>query len=187
VTDTDTGVPGGPATPGSTISDVAMLDANGEPVSQYAAMGGRPAVIVVYRGAWCPHCNLALKVYRGQLHPRLVEQGITLIAVSPQKPDGSLSMQEKHNLQFPVLSDPGNALASELGILVPPRIPEIRAAHEARGLHLEELNADGTERLPMPTVVVADAGHRIRWIDAHPDHTTRTDATDVLTAVDTWL
>jgi hypothetical protein len=37
------------------------------------------------------------------------------------------------------------------------------------------MNADGTVVLPMPTVVIADAGHVVRWIDVHPDYSTRTE------------
>jgi hypothetical protein len=47
---------------------------------------------------------------------------------------------------------------------------------------LEELNADGTEKLPMPAVVIVDAERRIRWIDVHPDFTTRIEVTEVLAA-----
>jgi hypothetical protein len=51
--------------------------------------------------------------------------------------------------------------STELGILARARAPEIRAKH---GLLLEELNADGTETLPMPTVI--DAEHQI--VNAYP-------------------
>jgi peroxiredoxin len=50
-------------------------------------------VIAFYRGVWCPYCNIALKTYQKQLLPKLTEQGVGLVAISPQKPDGSLSMQ----------------------------------------------------------------------------------------------
>ena len=46
--------------------------------------------------------------------PELDARGVALIAVSPQKPDGALSMQEKNELSFTVLSDPGNKVASIL-------------------------------------------------------------------------
>ena len=39
------------------------------------------------------------------------ERGVRLVAVSPQKPDGSLTIQQKHGLAFTVVSDPGNAIA----------------------------------------------------------------------------
>lgn len=45
------------------------------------------------------------------------------------------------------------------------------------------VNADGTTGLPMPTVVIADADGVIRWIDVHPDYTTRTEPGQVLQAV----
>ena len=181
---TAAGVPAGAARPRTTISDAAMLDAHGSPASLHAVTAGRPAVIVFYRGAWCPYCNLTLKTYREQLHPLLDERGVGLVAVSPQKPDGSLTMQEKHDLPFPVLSDPGNALAGELGILMPARSDDVRAAQEKLGLALEEVNADGTDTLPLPTVVLVGGENSIAWIDVHPDYTTRSEVSAILTAVD---
>jgi peroxiredoxin len=184
---TTVGVPARAAKPGTTVPDVPMLDVHGAPTSLRAATADRPAVIVFYRGAWCPYCNLALRAYRDQLYPALTERGIGLIAVSPQKPDGSLTAQQNNDLQFPVLSDVGNALASQLGILLPARTPQLRAAQEKLGTDLHAVNADGTENLPMPTVVLVDAQNKIRWIDIHPDYTTRTEVADILTAADSAL
>ena len=181
---TAAGVPAGAAKAGTKISDVPLLDAHGAPTSLYSETADRPAVLVFYRGAWCPYCNLALKTYAEQLHPALVDRGGVLLAVSPQKPDGSLTMQEKNDLPFPVLSDPGNALAGELGILMPARNDDVRAAQEKLGLQLEDVNADATETLPLPTVVLVDSEQRIAWIDVHPDYTTRSEVTDILAAVD---
>lgn len=184
---TAAGIPAGVARPGTVISEVPLLDAHGGPASLHAVVADRPAVLVFYRGAWCPYCNLALKTYREQLHPALVDRGVSLVAVSPQKPDGSLSAQEKNDLPFPVLSDPGNVLARQLGILMPARSDDVRIAQEKLGLQLEEVNADATETLPLPTVVVVDAENRIAWIDVHPDYTTRTEVADILAAVDSSL
>ena len=61
-----------------------------------AAAGDGMSVLVFYRGAWCPYCNIALSAYQEQLLPQLTERGIRLVAISPQKPDGSLTMQQKH-------------------------------------------------------------------------------------------
>jgi peroxiredoxin len=181
----DAGVPADVATPGTEVADVDLLDAHGEPTSLYEVTGGRPAVVVLYRGVWCPYCNLALKNYGEQLPGPLTERGVALIAVSPQKPDGSLSMQEKHDLQFPVMSDPGNALAAQLGVLMASAGEDVLSAQRQLGLDLTAVNADGTEGLPMPTVVVIDSEHRIGWIDVHPDYGTRTEVADILNAVDT--
>ena len=85
-----------------------------------AAAGDGTTVLVFYRGIWCPYCNVALSAYQQHLLPALTERGVRLAAVSPQAPDGSLSMQEKHHLGFAVLSDPGNRIARTLGILTQP-------------------------------------------------------------------
>jgi peroxiredoxin len=170
------------AEPGSRLPDGELLDVAGEPATLAETLGGKPAVIVFYRGGWCPYCNIALRTYQAQLVPALAERGISLIAISPQTPDGSLSTKESKELTFTVLSDPGNQIAGQLGILTAPS-DGTRAAQLQLGLDLTQVNADGTTALPMPAVVIADADGVIRWIDAHLDYTTRTEPGQVLQAV----
>ena len=168
---------------GSVLPDVDLVDAHGATTTLYAATRARPAVVVFYRGAWCPYCNITLSHYQARLHATLVERGIELIAISPQTPDGSLSMQEKNELAFTVLSDPGNMLARHLGILTAPS-PEVRAAQLQLGLDLVSVNADSSTALPMPTTIILDGGHVLQWIDVHPDYTTRSEAEDIVAALD---
>ncbi|WNV82511.1 peroxiredoxin-like family protein [Umezawaea sp. Da 62-37] len=177
------GAPAEAVGPGVAMPDGALLDVHGEPTTLDHARGGGPAVVVFYRGAWCPYCNLALRTYQDQLVPELAERGVGLIAVNPQKPDGSLSMAEANDLTFTVLSDPGNGIAAALGILSPRRDPAVRDAALSLGVDVAAGNGDGTDALPMPTAVVVDAGGVIRWIDVHPDYTTRSEPRAILDAV----
>lgn len=177
------GVPPGVATPGSALPDAELFDAHGDPTSLSAQRRGRPAVVVFYRGAWCPYCNLALRTYQAQLLPALTARGVELIAISPQAPDGSMTTQEANALSFTVLSDPGSTVASALGVLTAP-IEEARAAQRRLGLDLREINADGTYGLPMPTVLVVDADGTIVWLDVHPNYTSRTEVPAILAAVE---
>ena len=177
------GAPAGVAQPGTVLSDAQLMDVNGEPTSLYAVTAGRPTVVVFYRGAWCPYCNIALSTYGAELAPRLADRGLGLLAVSPQTPDGSLSMQQKHELTFAVASDPGAVLIRELGVRTAPS-DDVLAAQHTLGLDITEVNADATTSLPMPTVLILDGEHVLRWIDVHPDYTTRTEPTQVLDALD---
>jgi peroxiredoxin len=177
------GVPAGVARAGTPLADARLLDVHGAQISLHAAAGDGTAVLVFYRGVWCPYCNIALSVYQQQLLPALTGRGVRRIAISPQAPDGSLSMRDKHELAFTVLSDPGNSVARGLGILTQP-LDEARAAQLQLGLDLTAVNADGTIGVPMPTVAILDAGHVLRWIDVHPDYSTRTEPTQVLGALD---
>jgi peroxiredoxin len=177
------GVPAGVVAPGTVMPDGDLLDAHGASTSLARLRHGHPAVVVFYRGAWCPFCNLTLRSYQAELLPVLVERDVELIAVSPQKPDGSLTSAESNELTFSVASDPGNQLANALGILTAPD-PDAVDAQVDVGLDLSEKNADGSINLPMPTVVVVDAAGVIRWIDVHPNYATRSEVSDILAAVD---
>jgi peroxiredoxin len=174
--------PAGAARPGDRLPDGNLLDVTGHPTTLSEAIGSRAAVIVFYRGGWCPYCNIALRTYQARLVPALTERGIPLVAISPQAPDGSLSTQETKDLTFTVLSDPGNQIAGQLGIVTAPS-EGTRAAQLQLGLDLTKVNADGTTALPMPTVAVADAAGVIRWIDVHLDYTTRTEPDQILQAI----
>ncbi|MEU3984532.1 peroxiredoxin-like family protein [Streptomyces sp. NPDC026672] len=182
----ESGVPGTVVEPGTPMPDGALLDAHGAPTTLRASLDNKPGVIVFYRGAWCPYCNIALRTYQTQLVDELAGRGASLLAISPQKPDGSLTVRETNELTFAVLSDPGNQIAAKLGILTEPT-DGAKASQTALGLDVAATNADGTAVIPMPTTVIVDADGVIRWIDVHPDYVTRSEPADILTAYDAIL
>lgn len=177
------GIPVGVARAGTPLPDGAVLDVHGVSTSLASVLHGRPAVLVFYRGAWCPYCNITLRTYQTELVGELTDRGVELVAVSPQKPDGSLSSKETNELTFTVVSDPANLIADKLGIVIQ-QPPEVVAAQANLGLNLADANADGDTGLPMPTVLVVDAQGTIRWIDVHPNYTERSEVADILAAVD---
>ena len=178
------GLPAGIPATGESMPDGKLVDVHGQPTTLEQARAGRAAVVVFYRGAWCPYCNLTLRAYEHQLVPALTTHGVPLIAISPQTSDGSLTMQQTNELTYTVLSDPGNQIAGQLGILTAAS-DEARASQAALGIDVAAANADGTETVPMPTVVVVDAAGVIRWIDVHPNYGTRTEPARILEALAT--
>ncbi|HZZ52489.1 MAG TPA: peroxiredoxin-like family protein [Pseudonocardia sp.] len=179
----EAGSPAGVLAAGRPMPDADLLDVHGRPTTLNAVRGtDKAAVVVFYRGGWCPYCNIALRAYQADLLPALRDQGIALIAVSPQKPDGSLSTREANELSFTVVTDPGNQLARSLGILTEPTA-DAQAAQRSLGLDLTALNADGTAGIPMPTTVILDAQGNVRWIDVHADYTARSEVDEVLSAL----
>ncbi|MGZ0711870.1 peroxiredoxin-like family protein (plasmid) [Coraliomargarita sp. W4R53] len=166
---------------GTAFPDAELLDVNSRDVTFGQVTAGRPAVVVFYRGAWCPYCNLALRQYHAELAQPLAARGVALIAISPQRPDGSTAA-DGEQLAFEVLSDAGNTIARQLG-LVAPQSEERTAWRLSRGVDLAQMNGDGTTDLVHPTVAVVDADGILRWIDVHVDYQTRTPASAVLAAV----
>jgi peroxiredoxin len=181
-----TGTPAGAVAVGATVPDASLLTPDNAAASLYAVIGDGPAVLVFYRGAWCPYCNIALRHYQAELLPALRERGVGLVAISPQTPDGSAAIADGASLEFAVLSDPGNALVRDLGILTEPS-PEARAAHAALSFDVADSNADHTGDIPFPTVLVVDAGRVVTFASVHVDYTTRTEIEPILAAVDSLL
>ncbi len=98
--------------------------------------------------------------------------GATLVAISPQKPEHSLSMVRKYRLGFDILSDPGNEYASVLGMrfAIPPSLKEI---YQGFGLDIPGHNDEQSWTLPMPGRLVVDRTGIVRVVDVDPDYTRR--------------
>jgi peroxiredoxin len=179
----DQGIPAEVVAVGETLASFTLNDASGEQVELDQLLETGPVVIVFYRGGWCPYCNLALRTYQQELLPQLAAYDARLVAISPQSPDQSLTTVEKANLEFTVLSDPGSRVAQEIGIVFQ-QADEVLAAQRTLGLDLALVNAEGSTRLPRPTVLIIDQNRTVRFVDVQPDYTARTEVTDILTALD---
>ena len=178
----DQGIPSGSIKAGDVLDQFTLDDATGTPVSLDQLVEKGPAVIVFYRGGWCPYCNLALRTYQEELHPQLGAFGARLVAISPQSPDESLSTVEKAALDFTVLSDPGSRLADRIGIAFE-QADDVLAAQRNLGLDLTKVNAEGAVRLPRPTVLIVGQDRAVRFVDVQPDYTARTEVADIIAAL----
>ncbi len=176
------GVPAGAVSVGDTLALFALRDATGHTRTLDELTSDGPAVIVFYRGGWCPYCNITLHTYQQDLLPGLGAYSARLVAVSPETPDASLSTQEKRDLTYTVVSDTSAELASSLGITFEPSEDGL-AAQRKLGVDIRATRADGATVLPMPTVVIVDPDHVVRFVDIHPDYTGRTEVADILAAL----
>jgi peroxiredoxin len=178
----DLGVPVGTIAVGDMLESFTLSDASGAAVTLEQLVEAGPAVIVFYRGGWCPYCNLALRTYQRELLPELAAFGARLVAISPQSPDQSLSTAEKAGLDFTVLSDPGNRVAKRVGIVFL-QAAEVLEAQRKLGLDLAQVNAEGSTELPRPTVLIVDKDRKVRFVDVQPDYTARTEVADIMAAL----
>jgi peroxiredoxin len=181
---TESGVPSGAVAVGDKLAPFALADATGKTRTLDELTADGPAVIVFYRGGWCPYCNVALRTYEQELLPQLGAYSAQLVAISPETPDASLTTQEKNELEYTVFSDTGVQLADTLGIAFDPSEDGL-AAQRSFALDISATRADGDTRLPMPTVLVVDRDQIVRFVDIHPDYTVRTEVGDILAALQT--
>ena len=178
----ESGIAKGALKSGAQAPSFSLPDTHDSMVALSSLLATGPVVVTFYRGGWCPFCNLALHHYQSELVPQLERYSATLAAISPQKPDESLSTAEKHALQYPVLSDAGARVARRLGIAFQPAA-DVLEAQRTLGVDIRDGNAEGTTELPMPTVLVVDRDRVVRFADVQPDYTSRTEVQDIISAL----
>ena len=163
---------------GATAPDFTLPNVDGTSVRLSDLLGHGPVVVVFYRGGWCPYCNLQLRAYQ-RLLPQLKASGASLVAISPQLPDGSLSTREKGNLEFPVLSDVGLVVAKAFGVAyeVP---PAVQAMSLGFGNDLAVKNGTGGWMLPIPATYVIARDARVALAHVDADYTVRLEPDAVL-------
>ena len=105
--------------------------------------------------------------------------GAQLVAVSPNLPDKSLSTAEKHDLTFEVLSDVGNHVARDFG-LVFTLSEELRPIYASFGIDIPAFNGDGTFELPMPATFVIDTEGTVTYAFVDADYTKRLEPTEIV-------
>ncbi len=163
---------------GDVAPDFALPDTHGHVLALETLLDRGPVVISFYRGGWCPFCNLELRGLQRVL-PEVAQLGASLVAISPQLPDNSLSTEEKNHLTFPVLSDVGNIVAKRFGIVF--TLPRALIDAKAIGRDLAEINGEaGATQLPMPATFVLDTTGVIRLAFVEEDWSKRLDPDTVV-------
>ena len=156
---------------GDRMTDFELPDATGQIVRSVDLRKHAMLLVSFYRGAWCPYCNLELKALQ-ERHTDIAAAGATLVAISPQTPDYSLTTQQKNDLRFPVLSDQGNKVARRFGLVF--TVDEnLWPIYQAFGIDLEAHNGDESFELPVPaTYLVAQDGSVLESF-VHTDYRSR--------------
>lgn len=117
--------------------------------------------------------------------PRIKELGADLIAISPELPDHTLTMAEKHKIPIDVVSDgTGEVLKKyRLWFAVSAEIKELY--RDKFGIQLDKYNGEGRWELPVPATYVLDGQGIVRAGVADPDHTVRMDIEEILATLAT--
>ncbi|MEO1374981.1 MAG: peroxiredoxin-like family protein [Cyanobacteria bacterium J06635_10] len=156
---------------GDIAPDFTLPNAIGNNISLKERLTKGPVVLTFYRGGWCPYCNLELRAYQ-QVLPEIRELGASLIAISPQTPDASLSTAEKNDLEFDVLSDVSLNIAKDYGIVFE-LTEELKALYQKWNLNLPQANGTDDWMLPIPATFVIDQNGRIALAYINVDYTKR--------------
>lgn len=163
---------------GETAPDFTLPDATGKLVNLAERLKVGPVVVTFYRGSWCPYCNIQLNALQAEL-AQIHAAGGTLIAISPQTPDEALSVSERNDLAFDVLSDVDQSVIQAFRVQhrVPPAVEDLHRNKFRKDL--SELTADGSWNLPVPATFVLDTGGVVRARYVGADYTQRMEPSEI--------
>jgi peroxiredoxin len=165
---------------GAIAPEFALKDSNGKLVRSADMLALGPLVLKFFRGRWCSYCVTELETWRDQ-YGQLRERGALMVAIGPQTERQSDFMAGQHGLPFPVLTDPGNKLAEQFGLVY--TVPEYHQ-HYYRSIlvNLPFINGEASWRLPLPATYVIAKDRKILFAEAHADFRVRPEPEEALSA-----
>jgi len=167
---------------GASAPRFELPDQDGKIVSSQELLSRGRLVICFFRGRWCPFCVAQLEAMNRALS-HLEKTGASLIAISPQTVKQSFFMRDQHQLRFPLLSDAGNQVARQFGLVY--RVPDLQKQVYSRTfVNLPFLNGDASWELPIPATYILERDGRVFYATADPDYTGRPEPEEVVGLLD---
>lgn len=162
--------------------DFKLPNPKGQVISLSDLLEVGPVVVTFYRGSWCPYCNLQLRALQAKLND-IHALGATLVAISPEVPDDSLSENEINTMEFTVLSDQDAKVASQYGVAW--EVPEFLMEHMRvdRGLDLKKVNNGNANVLPIPATFIVGTDGLVKWNYVNVDYRTRSEPDEIIDAL----
>ena len=133
---------------GQPAPDFLARDLSGKEVRLSSLIEGKKALLLFYRGGWCPFCNEQLAAITMD-YQKFQELNATVVAVSGEEAEKGRGLLQKLHLPFVLLSDTSFEAIDRYGV---------------RDRNVSEmLRAKGITRLPKPSAFVIDATGTLRY------------------------
>ena len=171
-----------PISPGGIIPQVNLQDAAGKKNNLSEQIKQKPAVIIFYRGGWCPYCNQHLRQLK-TIEPKLRKLGFQILAVSPDRPSELSKSIEKQQMTYKLLSDNKMKAARAFGIAFRVADKTLKK-YEQYGIDLQSASGQNHHLLPVPSVFIVGTDGVIDFAYSNPDYKIRMTAEEVLQAAE---
>lgn len=158
---------------GQLLPSFTALDVTGETFFS-ESLKGKPAVLLFFRGNWCPLCMAQIKEVAAK-YRELARHGVTVALISPQPEKNTQELAARFDVPFLFLTDKENKAARTLGIEMKNGLP---AGMEMLGYDKDTV---------LPTVIVTDASGRILYSDETNNYRIRPEPDEYIKVLDAHL
>jgi peroxiredoxin len=162
---------------GDKATDFSLQNAKGKKTNLYTNLTEGPVVLTWYRGGWYPYCNITLNQLQKDL-TKFSALGARIMALTPELPDSSINTAQKNALKFDVLSDLGNKVAEQYGVVYT-LTPDVATRYQ-EGFGLHEYNGNKSNKLPLAVTYVIGTDGIIKYAFLHADYRKRAEPSVLL-------
>jgi peroxiredoxin len=167
---------------GSPIPDVELKKSNGEPVALRTLLANKNAVIVFYRGGWCPYCNFQIHSLAKE-HGEFEKRKVTLVAISVDRVSEASKTKTAYEVPFALLSDP--ELKAHEAFKVVHQVDQAEFEKlSGYGIDLERASGQTHHKIAVPAVFLVSKNGSVRWAHADPKYKVRPTAKQLLEIID---
>ncbi len=156
---------------GLKLPEITLADSTGATYELTKSLSNGPAILVFYRGGWCPFCNAQLSEL-GKIEPDLLKLGYRIFAISPDSPTELAKTSAKHKLNYKLLSDSKMKASSALGLSFK-LDDETVQKYKGYGIDLEKNSGETHHLLPVPAVYIVGTDGVVDFSYVNPDYKTR--------------
>jgi peroxiredoxin len=159
-------------------SNLQLQTAKGETFDLSQEVSAKPAVLIFYRGGWCPYCTRHLAALQ-EVESKIVEAGYQILAISPDRPKKLAETLGAHKLKYQLLSDSDMQAAKEFGLAF--EVDE-KTREKYKGYGIDLVDASGKDHylLPVPAVYVVNQSGAITYAFAEEDYKVRLEPAKLL-------
>ncbi len=161
---------------GLKLPEITLLDSAGATYELTKSLANGPAILVFYRGGWCPYCNTQLAGL-AKIEPELLKMGYRIFAISPDSPAELSKTVDKHKLPYKLLSDSKMEATRALGLAYQVDAETV-GKYKGYGIDLSK----SQNMLPVPAIYLVGSDGIVDFSYVNPDYKTRVPEALILAA-----
>ncbi len=163
---------------GDVAPQISGLDQNGNKISLKDILKKGEAVIIFYRGQWCPYCNKQLSHLNDSLS-FIIAKGATVITITPETAENIKKTVEKTKASFSILEDKEMAMMKSYKVNF--AVDEMTITkYKKYGIDFEKANGENGANLPVPATYIVGKNGKIKYVFFNPDYSKRASVKDII-------
>jgi peroxiredoxin len=166
---------------GSTAPTITLQNRDAQKVQLTQLLADQAAVLIFYRGDWCPYCTRHLAEL-AEIEDEILAAGYQIIAISPDSPEQIAQTSAEGNFSYQLYSDSSMQAAQAFGLAFQVDAPTLEK-YEKHGIDLIAASGHEHQLLPVPAVYVVDQNGLIKFRYFDPNYKNRLSGQQLLEAI----